>query len=222
MKIAYSAANWPRVIQILENNHQTLGRSHTQASAPRPALLFSGQELAERSRQNAANLYQRLFTLLAQPRPSNTAEVAGRIQSIESEVNRGLLAHGRFRTWSPARVEADTFANQIPCEQISAALNQFAATLYQRWGELKYDPYPLAAFAEWSIQGPLHPYYQGCGRIGRGLSAWLLTWAGAPVPSYTQRETWFDCAHQGLDSFVNHVRECCQQGALLLTSKQPL
>ena len=78
----------------------------------------------------------------------------------------------------------------MPPEQIPDAIVKFAETVHVRWGELSKDPVPLAAWAEWElIGGPLHPFYDGCGRISRAFSALLLHRGGSLPPLYEDSKT---------------------------------
>ncbi|MEW6284361.1 MAG: hypothetical protein AB1758_37445, partial [Candidatus Eremiobacterota bacterium] len=135
------------------------------------------------------------------------AEVSERMRAIEESVNRALLPAGRFRQWDPAYRGEGPFEAKIPWERIPAELEALERELFRRWESVRKDPVPVAAWLEWTIQGPLHPYYDGCGRISRGFSAWILIWADHPVPRYKDREEWFRRAREGLESFTAFVRE---------------
>ena len=206
------AEDWNATCLAMEASHQALSRtfhglSDTQSSAKKRPLKLQGQELARQTSANAQELYSVLLRLRSLPAPLSAEEVSQRMEAIETAVNRGLLPAGRFRTWNPESNDRSPFAVTTPWQEVPIQLDQLCQELYRRWRE---DPVVVAAWLEWTIQGPIHPYYDGCGRISRGLSAWILLGAGQPVPRYRDREEWFLRARQGLDSFTEFVRDSCR------------
>ena len=221
MIIPYTRDNWPLACQIMEASHQALSRtfrgvSDTKASSSKHPLLLDGEALELQCAANAQRLYALLFEMSHQAAPTTPAQVAERMRTIEDAVNQGLLPDGRFRNWGVSYKEDCAFATKVPWESLPQEMDRFAEEIFQRWSELEADPLALAAWAEWKIQGPLHPYYDGCGRISRGISCWLLTCGQAPLPVYTDRKEWFDHAMAGVEPFTAYVRTCCQAGGHIL------
>jgi hypothetical protein len=96
----------------------------------------------------------------------------------------------------------------VPLEQLNAALDAFCQSVFDRWNELNTDPVPLAAWAEWELNGgSLHPFYDGCGRISRSFAAALLLRGGLLPPLYDTLAEYFDRGNRGIESFTAYMRK---------------
>jgi hypothetical protein len=63
----------------------------------------------------------------------------------------------------------------------------------------------LAGMLEWEIStGPLHPFYDGCGRVGRAVAFLMQTWLGATVAEYGSRAEYLAAARKGKQHFVGY------------------
>ena len=89
------------------------------------------------------------------PDPVRAEEVEGYLKAIAEITNDGPLPEGAwYREWDIPRTVAPA--------QIAAAVRDFAAEVFRRWGEIKSDPVPLAAWAERTLNaGRLRPTTAG-------------------------------------------------------------
>lgn len=185
------------------------GKSDTRASKSKRPLLLSGEALALRSAANAQNLHRLLLELSKLSAPACVEQLAETLRRIEDTVNDGLLPGGRYREWELSYADAGAdFSRKIPQVEVAQAMESFVQELFWRWSSLPVQAVEVAAWAEWTIQGPIHPYYDGCGRISRAISTWILLWSGQTVPVYTSREDWFRHALMGLGPFTDYFRIC--------------
>ncbi len=124
--------------------------------------------------------------------------------------NDGLLpSPKKLRTWalSAYRSGGPKVVAEIPPVEVEAGLERFAETVAQGVGGLRVDPVPLAAWAEWELNGgPLHPFYDGCGRISRSFGALLLVRGSCLLPLYGDREAYFRHGQQSHAAFTDYVR----------------
>jgi len=219
MQIDYDSVDWTFVSRILEENSRRLSRTHhgksdTGSSALKRPLLLSGQELQERARANECAVHRFIFESrrLEIVSPLHVRDVLIRIADL---TNDGLLPEGRFRTWpieanqrsvDGLAIVSGIVAKALPAE-IPNAVDEFCKMLWCRWGDLLQDPIPVAAWAEWELNGGrLHPFYDGCGRISRSFAAALLVRAGWLLPLFTDGDTYFTEGNRGADAFIEYYR----------------
>lgn len=193
------------VASDLAMSRTSRGVSDTSANPRKHPLLLEGEALREASARNRERLLDLLETL---PRPDSPEAAAAGLARLEAAVNEDLLPEGRFRTWEldypDGNISAHAAVKDLPAE-----MERFAVTLHERWGA--EDPAATAAFAEWNLNGPIHPYYDGCGRISRAAGAWVLLRAGEPPPLYESRPAWYEAAARGLPGFTDFVRHCVER-----------
>lgn len=180
------------------------GVSDTSASSRKHPLLLDGEALREASQRNRDRLLDLLEDL---PAPESARAAAEGLARIEATVNAGLLPEGRFRTWELDYPEGNIAAHVL-VRDLPAEMERLAEELHARWPG---DPVATAAFVEWTLNGPLHPYYDGCGRISRGAGAWVLLRAGLLPPLYSSKSEWYEAAAGGLDAFTAFVRRSVER-----------
>lgn len=212
------------VLRIVNRNDRSLSRtqtgvSDTSASRSKRKLLLEGQELREQVLENQWRVCQMIFDSRTDPPPRSLKEVEELLFAVADLTNDRLLPNGRLRSWEiPYRhesIEDDGFRpsphRPIPPNKVLSAVREFATTILTRWAELKIDPVPLAAWAEWHLNvGPLHPFYDGCGRISRSFSSLLLLRGSSLLPLFEDRNTYFAKAIQGTEVFMPHFQSCVE------------
>lgn len=236
MRVDYATCGLKLVSSILDTNSQRLSRtragvSDTSTSAAKESLNVTGNELAEQSRNNEAQVHALIFTRRDSFTPQNPRDVLGLLLEIADATNENLLPSNRWRRWDiPAHGEgSDEFSQSkllsttIPFAKVEAALEEFSRVVFEHWSTLATDPVPLASWAEWQLNaGPLHPFYDGCGRISRLFSAALFLRASWLLPMYDCRETYFQHANRGTARFCDYVRKritACREH--LLSAEHP-
>ena len=216
----YDRLGWQFLSRVMDENNVRLSRTRmglcdTSTSPLKQPLLFSGDELRLRMLRNERRIHQFLFQSRHNPPPCDAQAVEDLLLGIADMTNQGLLPGGRFRAWciearekSPSQdATASMPPAKVPPEQLPGAVAAFARSVYQRWEELGADPVPLAAWAEWQLNaGPLHPFYDGCGRIARSFAAALLVRASWFPPWYDDHASYYRHSDAGIATFIAYVR----------------
>ena len=71
------------------------------------------------------------------------------------------------------------------------------------------DKLELIAHIEWELGvGPLHPFYDGCGRISRYFSALISLWTDTPLVRHQSRDEYFQHARGGEQAFAKYFLSC--------------
>jgi hypothetical protein len=216
----YGKVDWRFVSRIMDENSQRLSRtrkgvSDTSTSADKRPLLLAGEQLRRQCRRNEEQVHRFIFGTRLSPPPRGPAEVLDLLHTIADMTNQGLLPAGRLRTWAipahPGSVGAAGMGavakDKLPPEKLADAIEGFAGLVHQRWSELTADPVPLAAWAEWELNGgALHPFYDGCGRIARSFGGLLLVRGSCLLPLYDDSASYFRHGNQGPGEFISYVR----------------
>lgn len=210
----YGQVGWQLVARILDENNCRLSRTradgtcNTTTSPSKRRLLLAGGRLRRRVAGNERRVARLIHGSRLDPPPAAGEAVSELLWRVADLTNAGLLPNGRLRTWlaaSPARA-AGCGARVAP-EALPAALAEFAEAVHERWGELRGDPVPLAAWAEWQLNcGPLHPFYDGCGRIARAFGALLLVRAGWLLPLHASMAEYYAHGDRGPAVFTPYLR----------------
>jgi hypothetical protein len=216
----YGAAGWSLVSRILDENSRRLSRtrrgtSDTGSSALKRPLRLSGEPLRVRAEKNEHLVHEFIFAA-RRARPKSGSSVRALLFAIADLTNDGLVPDGRFRTWSIGAHQPSASGGaavsgpeaKIEPADIPAAIDRFSATIHERWNELSVDPIPLAAWAEWQLNGgALHPFYDGCGRIARSFGAALLIRGSSLLPLYDAPAEYFSRGNLGEAAFAGYVSE---------------
>jgi hypothetical protein len=193
------------VSRILNENSLRLSRtrkgvSDTSTSERKLPLRLSGEALKARSAENELATHRLLMELRRRPEPAGPETIEAWLFAIADRTNDGLLPAGRFREW--------TIADKLLPEAVPGAVRDFCAALQARWDELAADPVPLAAWAEWELNGGvIHPFYDGCGRISRSFAALLLMRGSCLLPLFDNLASYFEHGGQGDAAFCAYYRE---------------
>jgi len=206
----YDRVDWRFAARILNENSLRLSRtrqgvSDTSTSTRKKPLALSAEALRRRSAENEARVHRLVFAGRDDPPPAGPAAVREHLFAVADGTNAGLLPEGPLRTWPIGG--RDGKAPKVPPADLEPAIDDFCQRVFRRWGELATDPVPLAAWAEWELNGgALHPFYDGCGRISRSFAAWLFIGGACLLPLYESREQYFAHGNRGLDVFEPYVR----------------
>jgi hypothetical protein len=108
------------------------------------------------------------------------------IETIATEINRGIVKEGiLYRTANSTKFPYTAIA------KLPDAMNQFCEEFHRRLSDGDQDPVALAAWVEYKIDLTDHFFEDGCGKVAKVLSAWVLARASAPLPAYRGREEYY-------------------------------
>lgn len=233
-RIDYRSVDWQFVSRILNENTLRLsrtrqGKSDTSSSKKKKPLLLFGKALQEKVIYNEKRVHQYIYRVDSITIPKSSEGVKQILFTIADMTNEGLLPKGRFRIWEIHANQQSLISGAIVSgpeaklrpEELPQAIDDFCSEVFCRWDELYRDPVPLAAWAEWQLNGGiLHPFYDGCGRISRAFSAFLLIVGGHLLPLYNNSQSYFAHGNKGIETFTVYVRQSIDQCAKWIKENQ--
>ena len=232
MRFDYDRHGWTLIASIMNENSLCLSRtrhgsSDTGTSEKKRPLLLSGEALKKRSAENETSVQQFLFANRKGPKPQDAEQVLQWLWQIADMTNDGLLPAGKLRDWSIAAGQFSATGDsvsgpeaKVPPEDLPRELATFSDIVFRRWDELADDPVPLAAWAEWELNGGrLHPFYDGCGRIARSFAAMLLLRGAWLLPLHESATDYFAHGNSGPAAFAGYMRERIASCARWLEAK---
>jgi hypothetical protein len=92
---------------------------------------------------------------------------------------------GPFRTW-------ETPYGHVPVQAIIPELSAFCRLFAQVLHTPGLDPKMVGAWIEHDLNGRIHPYSDGCGRMSRGLSTAYLGLYDIPRPVFANRDEYIE------------------------------
>ena len=175
------------VCAALENLRRTSrtanGVSDTSSSADKPKLVVAeGSALASATENLVRTTLEWLLDRELE-RPS-AEQVRSLIVDLAERMIGEVLAPGQsiFRTWETK------FEMQTRLADLDAEFDRFCEELAARLQD--GDAVSTAAWVERRIDAVVHPFADGCGKISKALSAWVLYRAGVPLPIWESRESY--------------------------------
>lgn len=225
VSIDYTQVDWRFVSRIMRENTLRLsrtrqGKSDTGSAKKKEPLLLSGEALKEKVINNEEMVHQYVYSANCEAIPQSGEGVEQILYAIADIANEGLLPKGRFRTWEiHANQQSVTGGGavsgpeaKVKPGELPQAVAYFCSEVSRCRDELGGDPVPLAAWAEWQLNGgPLHPFYDGCGRISRAFAAYLLVAGGHLLPLYDDSQSYFAHGNEGIEAFTAYVRRSIQR-----------
>jgi len=178
----------------------------TSASPTKKVALKSGDDLSQQVQAN-----RRLITDFIDWRrlcpPQTDSEHTFVLVTIANLAGLHLLPEGLFRTWNyKSPTSSIIFGATVAPDQISGKIIEIGKlALFFRSIKRDEDKLTLVARIEWELGiGPLHPFYDGCGRISRYFSTLTSLWSNTPLVIHHSREEYFSRAREGETSFVQY------------------
>jgi hypothetical protein len=220
MSVDYQLAGRSLVCRIMTENNRRLSRTHhghseVGASAEKLPLLLAGSALRDQAERNGLEVCRLVHAQSSAALVRSEVDIRKLLLELADRTNQGLLPAGRYRTWhiganQPSITGGPAVSGpepRIPPEKIQEALNDLCHKLWQDWSDLVRDPVPVAAWAEWQVGGgPLHPFYDGCGRISRAFASALLVRGGHLLPLFDESERYFSAGNRGMESFLTYYK----------------
>ena len=193
----------------LEDCDKTLSRSvvrgvaETQVSASKLPPLVSGQQMREQIARNRSIIAeyvswrQKWFC-------DSVEEHTWALLTIGQMTLMGLAPRGLLRRWEydPADVGVTSVGRLIGPAEIVPELGRLGSKVLESRDKDTTTRLGRVAELEWEIVvGPVHPFYDGCGRASRYYSTLASLWLEVPLPAHRSRELYFDAARRGIEAF---------------------
>ncbi len=181
----------------------------TAVSAEKLPALLEGEPLRralEKNRQNVAEwIAWRRRTL-----PNGAPDVVSAILTLAGLANAGITAGPTFRSW-PYLAQTDLSSidrSSIDSAHVWAELCVLAAQVSSTFNEDSERRKHIAGY-EWEIGiGPLHPFYDGCGRVSRYFATLLSLWSNETLPTHASRAEYMNAATLGKSAFQAYWTSC--------------
>jgi hypothetical protein len=192
----------------------------TASPAKRPALV-TGSALLARIAANR-RLVARFIAWRRRAWPATAAEHFGVICTLAHLAGLGIFPAGLFREWEYDAGRHGVAGHPVPRDEVPAALLGFAGEISRARALRAPARIELVARTEWEIGiGPLHPFYDGCGRISRYTATLLSLWLDVPVVTHASRDAYLGAARAGRDAFVTYYRRCLRDGEPCAMTTKP-
>jgi hypothetical protein len=139
--------------------------------------------------------------------PADASEVGAALLALAWLVNFEITPGHVYRSW-PYITPADSANCPLPpvaaddiVDGLAMLTNSCAALAELGQSEKRR----AIARTEWEIGiGPLHPFYDGCGRVSRYFSTLLCLWHGLDLPLHRLREDYMAAATNSAEAFANY------------------
>jgi hypothetical protein len=174
----------------------------TSARQHKRPLLMDGDLLDAQMRINRENA-ARMILWTANRAKLTADDLAGMLLGMHNCVCFNLLSEGTFRAWPYPAVGG---SNSIEPDSILKSILDYS----RDWFPVLYmteakDKGVMVAQIEWDIGiGPLHPFYDGCGRTSRYFACLVARKVGLPFRRTHSREEYFSAALEGRKEFVEY------------------
>lgn len=202
------------LVEYLEHLDRTLSRTVSSGkvsqatSLTKRAPLVTGDalmQLVETNRKEVA----RQIEWRATTGPCSTENVISAIVGIAQIALVGIVPRSIFREWSydPKQYSIRNEEPLCPPELIWSGLVQLGDRAFQvvrNGGQSSAECIPEI---EWDlVAGPLHPFYDGCGRVSRYFSTLLYLWTERSPKVHLARDEYFHALRRGKVEFGSYCR----------------
>lgn len=197
--------------EILLRNDNILSRTQisgvvkTDVSPIKLAMVLEGPPLQLQMQRNLSRVSDYILNR-AKRHPKQVGEFLGCLITIAEIYSDSIFPDSLFRKWdySLTRTQNGSNATAVAPNDILKELLKIDVTIVQAYENSKQSHLPN--LIEWEIGiGPIHPFYDSCGRISRYIATLLRYWSRLPLPLYTDRDTYMDAARQGPLVFGNYL-----------------
>lgn len=183
----------------------TTGTVDTSVSAVKSAPNLSQASLLAHLTRNRRRVTEYVLSRAARP-PVTNGDFLASILSIGELYSAGVFESSLFRLW-PYDYRKFNPNSQLPVIDSSAvvpALIELDVLVLSR--VQKADALSLAGYVEWEIVfGPIHPFYDSCGRIGRYVSGLVAIWTKSALFVHASRPNYLAAGSSGRQEFLDYL-----------------
>jgi CRP-like cAMP-binding protein/predicted kinase len=182
-----------KCLATIKGMSRTIGKGviDTSATAEKAhSITVTGDAAEEFARLNFQCVVERVYAernrIMESPQ-----DVRVFIEMIAKEINRGILKKEvLYRTADSTKFPYTAIA------KLPEAMEDFCGEFYRRLHDPNQDPIALAAWVEYSVDLTDHFFEDGCGKIAKVLSAWVLARASdsssVTLPEYRGRDEYYE------------------------------
>ena len=166
---------------LLATSRTANGTVDVSASSTKAESMASidGNEAAEKAKDN----FNKSIISLFEQRDRDFAtpdEMKDFIEEIAAQINEGIVKEGSLIR---SGVDSDKYP-YTRLEDLPTAMQNFYTELQQRLSDANSDPIETAAFCEYHIDLVDHFFADGCGKVAKAISSYVLMREGLPLPEY--------------------------------------
>ena len=175
------------------------GEYDKSVSTKKPEIEINADQLRDKVAINSENICKMILDL-SDARIINVDELKSILFQLALNVGEGI-SELKIRNWEVP------YGRKTKPENLNAELEVFFINFFNKLREAEkgnLNPYELAAWVEWEIDAGLHPYVDGCGRIAKTWSAYLLYRLGKELVSHETRESYYEAMNGGLEAFSSY------------------
>jgi hypothetical protein len=200
-----------KIFEYLTSVDATLSRTaignkvSTAASPLKKKALLSGNALSSQLENNRRLIAEYIEWRVTSP-PKQEADFLESLLSMAGITGLRLFPEGIFRLWPYVGSDSLVFPepDQVAPHNIYGAVVDFCFRSYSELNRASDADtlVKILAGIEWDIAvGPIHPFYDACGRISRYYTTLLSLWYSAPIVDRGTREGYFQDANEGREDF---------------------
>lgn len=200
---------YDNLLEGFDHNTQVTSRTakgnvDTSVSARKEGTSLNVNETKQRVAENTGNIVEYVWAHKYDPITS-PSQLKTHFTELALLVNSGIQDGVKLRTWDVP------YGHKIAP---GAELEQAVETFYQRcWKFLHIaekghmDSRDLASWVEWEVDAGMHPFADGCGRIAKAWSAFLLTRLDTKLPVHESRDQYYGATNEGLSAFMKYYQQ---------------
>ena len=154
--------------------------------------LISKEDLVEITKNNVIKAFDFAYDNknLLLPSPQVLKDFIDQVARI---VNRGIINDEKFVMRSGSNSHKYFY---VDTKYVKKFYKSFVNQLYEKLNNPETSPVDLAAWIEWNIDFCGHIFSDGCGRIAKVLSAWLLMRNNSDLPDYRSGQDGFETVRE--------------------------
>jgi len=173
-----------KFLRSIKNTSRTFeGELNVSASKDKSRLvnsLISKEDLVKITKNNVVKAFDFAYDnknlLLSSPQALKDF-----IDRVARIVNRGIINDEQFIIRSRSNSHKYFYVNT---KYVIKFYKSFVSQVYKKLNNPEISPVDLAAWIEWNIDFCGHIFSDGCGRIAKVLSTWLLLRTNSDLPDY--------------------------------------
>ncbi len=185
-----------RLLRNIENTSRTFGGElNVSASKDKPMLvnlLVPKKDLADITRSNVIQAfdfaYDNKSLHLLSPQVLQDF-----IDQIAKMVNRGIVTNEKLMIRSGSNSHKYFY---VDTQYVKKFYKSFINQFHKKIKNPETAPTDLAAWIEWNIDFCGHVFVDGCGRIAKVISAWLLMRSNSDLPDYCNGQDGFETVRE--------------------------